>query len=100
MEGWVYILECCDGSFYTGSTNNLKRRIQEHHDGFGANYTKSRLPIILVYCEKYPRVDLAFYREKQIPGWSRKKKKALIFGKQNDLPEFAKAYRDVASSGV
>jgi putative endonuclease len=94
MRGWTYILECADGSYYTGSTNNLEERLIQHQNGQGANHTKKRLPVKLVYFEEYPRIDDAFYREKQIQGWSRKKKEALINGEYNRLPEFAVAYRD------
>jgi putative endonuclease len=95
MKGWMYILECSDGSFYTGSTIDLERRLIQHAAGEGANHTKKRLPIKLVYFEEYPRIDLAFYREKQVQGWTRKKKEALIGGENNKLPEFALAYRDI-----
>lgn len=94
MKGWMYILECSDRSYYTGSTNNLVRRFQEHISGEGANHTKNRLPVKLVYIEEYPRIDFAFYREKQVQGWSRKKKGALISGEFFLLPELAIAYRD------
>ncbi|MBV6492769.1 MAG: hypothetical protein LDLANPLL_00768 [Turneriella sp.] len=94
MKGWVYILRCADGSYYTGSTNNLELRLQQHKNGEGANYTKKRLPIELVYCEQHSRIDKAFYREKQIQGWSHKKKEALVTGQHANLPEFAIAYRD------
>ena len=57
--------------------------------GEGANYTKKRLPVTLVYYEIYTRIDYAFYREKQVQGWSRKKKEALIKRKFEDLPELA-----------
>ena len=96
MKGWMYILECSDGSYYTGSTNNLARRFQEHMSGEGANHTKKRLPVKLVYIEEYSRIDFAFYREKQVQGWSRKKKEALISGELFLLPELAIAYRDKA----
>jgi putative endonuclease len=86
----MYILECADGSFYTGSTKDLERRFWEHQNLLGANYTKKRLPVKLVYFEEYSRIDEAFYREKQIQGWSRKKKLALIEGKNELLPELAK----------
>ena len=55
---------------------------------------RSTLPVKLVYVEEYPRIDHAFYREKQVQGWSRKKKEALIEGKYEKLPELAIAYRD------
>ncbi len=92
MKGWMYILKCSDGSYYTGSTNNLKLRIQQHQKGEGANYTKKRLPITLIYFEEFQRIDEAFYREKQIQGWSRKKKEALINGFHEKLPELSKNY--------
>ncbi len=89
-RGFTYILECADGSFYTGSTKNLEKRLWEHNNGIGANYTKKRLPVELVYYEEYSRIDQAFYREKQIQGWSRRKKLALIEGKPELLPKLAK----------
>ena len=89
-KGFTYILECADGSFYTGSTKNLEKRLWEHNNGLGANYTKSRIPVDLVYFEEYTRIDEAFYREKQIQGWSRRKKLALIEGKPELLPKLAK----------
>lgn len=94
-EGFTYILLCADGSYYTGSTVNLSLRLKQHQSGEGANHTKKRLPVKLVYYEHYPSVDLAFYREKQIQRWSRKKKEALINGAHHLLPELAMAYRDV-----
>jgi len=90
----MYILLCADGSYYTGSTNNLERRLAQHQAGEGANHTKKRLPVKLVYYEEYARVSEAFYREKQIQGWSKKKKEALINGTPELLPSLAIAYRD------
>ena len=78
MKGYTYILICADDSYYTGSTKNLLRRLKEHQTGQGANHTKKRLPVALIYFEEFDRIDSAFYREKQIQGWSRKKKEALI----------------------
>jgi putative endonuclease len=95
MKGYMYILLCANGSYYTGSTIDLERRLQQHQNGEGANHTKKHLPFTLVYYEEYARIDTAFYREKQIQGWSRKKKEALIEGNSNLLPELAKAYRDL-----
>jgi putative endonuclease len=90
--GYTYILLCNDGSYYTGSTRDLERRINQHQAGQGANHTKKRLPVKLVYYEIYPRIDLAFYREKQIQKWRREKKEALINGEHSKLPELAKPY--------
>lgn len=92
MKGYTYILLCVDGSFYTGSTNDLECRMKEHQAGEGANHTRKRLPVELVYWEVYPRIDLAYNREQQIKGWSRDKKIALIKGRNGDLPELAKSY--------
>jgi len=91
-KGYTYILECSDGSYYTGSTKNLERRLWEHQNSRGANYTKKRLPVKLVYFEEYSRIDEAFYREKQVQGWSRKKKRALIEGHSEYLPLLSKNY--------
>jgi len=96
--GYMYILECSDGSYYTGSTKNLEKRIWEHQTMLGANHTKKRQPVELVYFEKFDRIDEAFYREKQVQGWSRKKKQALIQGHFNNLSDLSVAYRDKVAS--
>jgi len=97
-EGWMYILECSDESYYTGSTNNLEKRIEEHQNGDGSNHTKMRLPIRLVYFEKFSRIEEAFIREKQVQGWSRNKKEALIYNQKNKLPELSIARRDLTDN--
>ncbi|MBL7943615.1 MAG: GIY-YIG nuclease family protein [Flavobacteriales bacterium] len=89
MRGWMHILECADGSYYTGSTNDIELRLAQHQMGLGANHTKKHLPVKLVYLEEFQRIDQAFYREKQVQGWSRKKKEALIQGDQNNLPSLS-----------
>ncbi|EKD25839.1 MAG: hypothetical protein ACD_79C01473G0001, partial [uncultured bacterium] len=78
VNAYTYILECADGSFYTGSTINLKHRLIEHENCEGSEYTKSHLPIKLVYYETFNTIDKAFAREKQIQNWSRAKTIALI----------------------
>lgn len=95
MKGYTYILLCSDASYYTGSTKHLDLRLQKHQAGEGANHTRNRLPVKLIYYEEYSRIDEAFYREKQIQGWSRKKKEALINGTPELLPQLALAYRDL-----
>ena len=90
----MYILECSDGSYYTGSTKYLDVRFLQHQNGEGANYTKTRLPVKLVYHEEFQRIDEAFYREKQVQGWSRKKKQALINGHYELLPKLSKSKQD------
>ncbi len=89
--GWMYMLECSDGTFYTGSTNNLTLRLHQHQVGEGANYTKKRLPVKLVYSEEFERIDNAFYREKQVQGWNSKKKEALMRGDTELLTELSKS---------
>ena len=92
MPGYTYILKCADGSYYTGSTKDIEARLQQHQTGKGANYTKLRLPVILVYLEEYERIDEAFGREKQIQKWSRKKKEALIRGEFENLKKYSRNY--------
>jgi putative endonuclease len=91
---WMYILECCDGSYYVGSTKDLELRMSQHQEGIGANYTSKRLPVKLIYCEEYDRVADAFYREKQVQGWTRRKREALINGTPELLPVLAKKVFD------
>ena len=77
---YVYILECSDGSYYTGVTNNIERRLWEHEHKENLDcYTATRLPVILKYCAHFygdPKNAIAF--EKRIKGWSRAKKEALM----------------------
>jgi predicted GIY-YIG superfamily endonuclease len=87
---WMYILECADGSYYVGSTKDIKRRLMEHQSGLGANYTSRRLPVKLVYSEEFERVADAFAREKQVQNWSRAKREALINSEPEKLPALAK----------
>ena len=89
--GYMYILQCADGSFYTGSTKDLALRIEQHKNGEGANFTSSHLPVKLVYYEEFTRIDEAFKREKQIQKWSRAKKIALIKGDIENLKKLSKS---------
>jgi putative endonuclease len=93
-KGFMYILECSNGLYYTGSTIDLELRLAQHQEGLGANFTKKFLPVKLVYYEEYRRIDLAFYREKQVQGWSRRKKQALILGDFDKLKEYAKGKKN------
>lgn len=77
---FVYILKCSDGGYYTGHTNNLERRLAEHNSGNYDSYTKSRRPLRLVYSTELNERKQAFYLERKIKSWSRKKKEALIKG--------------------
>lgn len=75
---YTYILECSDGSYYTGWTNNLKKRIDEHNNGTGAKYTRGRAPVILKYYEQYNTKQKAMKREYEIKKLTRKEKQILI----------------------
>lgn len=92
MKGYTYILKCANGKYYTGSTVDLERRLAQHQAGEGANFTRKNLPVKLVYYEEFQRIDQAFYREKQIQGWSRAKKEALINGEFDKLPGLSRNY--------
>lgn len=90
-HGYTYILKCSNESYYTGSTVDIDRRLWQHQNGEGANHTKKYLPVELVYLEHHNHIATAFYREKQIQGWSRVKKEALINGTENKLIELSRA---------
>ena len=77
---YVYILGCADGSLYVGHTRNIRRCVETHNAGFGASFTYKRLPVRLVFSEAHPTRVTAVRRERQLKGWSRKKKEALIQG--------------------
>lgn len=88
---YVYILQCADGSYYTGMTNSMDRRLAEHEKGLISTcYTYNRRPVVLKYCQDFQYVNDAIRREKQIQKWSRKKKEALINGDFEELMRLAK----------
>jgi len=87
---YVYILLCADASYYVGSTRTLEHRVWQHSTGRGGKYTSTRLPIELVFAQEYESIGDAYAREKQIQGWSRKKREALIDGEFNELPRLSK----------
>ena len=76
MTNYTYIVKCADGSFYTGWTNNLEKRVRDHNVGKGAKYTKSRRPVVLVYYELFETKEGAMSREYAIKQLSRQKKKS------------------------
>jgi putative endonuclease len=96
MPGYVYILECADGTYYVGSTTHLEARVREHQEGpFGAAYTRHRRPVKLVWAGEFEHVGLAFAFEKQVQGWRRAKREALIRGDYEKLPSLS--WRRVAA---
>jgi putative endonuclease len=84
---FVYILLCSDNSYYTGITNDLERRMDEHDNGVNPTcYTCKRRPLKLVFNERFTEVMQAIAFEKQVKGWNRKKKEAIINGDWHLLP--------------
>ena len=89
-QAWVYILRCSDGSYYTGHTTNLEKRLAEHQLGEGSDWTRCHLPVELVFAQEMPDENQAFLVEQQIKKWSRAKKEALIAGDWDMLRWLAK----------
>src|SRR5258708_30665293 len=88
---FVYILLCGDNSYYTGITNDLERRLYEHENGVDPkSFTFKRRPVKLVFQEMFTEVTQAIAFEKQVKGWNRVKKEALIKGQWDLLPELSK----------
>ena len=83
---YVYIVECSDGTYYTGWTTDPERRVRTHNSGRGAKYTRSRLPVKLIHTETYEDKSEALRREAEIKRMTRKQKERLIHG-QDILPD-------------
>ncbi|MCP4650897.1 MAG: GIY-YIG nuclease family protein [PVC group bacterium] len=82
---FVYMVECSDGTYYTGYTNDLPRRIKAHNEGkSGAKYTRGRGPVKLVWREKYKELKSALRTERAIKGLTRLQKKLLVGGRRLD----------------
>lgn len=82
-KNYTYILECADHTYYTGWTNNLEKRVAVHNLGKGGKYTRTRLPVILVYAVSFDTKEEAMRREWQIKQMTRKQKEALILCEEN-----------------
>jgi predicted GIY-YIG superfamily endonuclease len=80
MAFWTYMLRCADASFYTGHTDNLEHRIAQHQSGEPSCYTTNRRPVTLVWSQEFSTREEAIAAERQIKGWGRRKKEALIQG--------------------
>lgn len=77
---YVYIVECCDNTFYTGYTPDLANRIELHNNGKGAKYTRARLPVKLVWSKEYRYFKKAFLEEKRIKALRRRQKEKMVKG--------------------
>ena len=97
MHYYVYILRCADGSYYNGHTDHIEARLVAHHNGHIPGYTYSRRPVRLVFVEEFSSRQAAFERERQIKGWSRSKKKALIESDWGKLTELARTHGSTSS---
>ena len=80
MSFWAYMLRCSDGSYYVGHTDDLETRIGAHQSGLIKGYTQKRRPVTLVWSQEFSERDEAFRAERQVKGWSRAKKEAMIRG--------------------
>ncbi len=83
-EYFCYMIECADGTFYTGWTTDPERRLKQHRSGYGARYTRTRRPLRLAYLEPQPNLSTAMRREKAIKALPRKKKLALIASRSEE----------------
>jgi len=95
MQGcWFYILHCADGSYYVGTSRleNLETRVSQHNQGLFGGYTAKRSPVTLVYSAHFDRITDAVAYERQVKGWSRAKKEALIRGDFELLQSLSKRH--------
>jgi putative endonuclease len=91
VSAYLYILRCHDGSYYVGSTRGtLEQRLAEHESGLFEGYTARHRPVTLVYHRHFDRIDDAITAERQVKGWRRDKKEALIRGEFEALPALAR----------
>jgi putative endonuclease len=91
VGAWLYILLCADGSYYIGTTRtDLEIRLAQHQTGHFGGYTATRRPVVLVYSEYFERIVDAIASERQVKGWSRAKKEALIAGRFDLLPALSR----------
>jgi putative endonuclease len=91
MAFWAYMLRCSDGKFYVGHTEDIEIRFAQHQSGYFTGYTYKRRPVALVWSEYFQTRDDAKTVEKQLKGWSRAKKEALIAGDWERISELARS---------
>jgi putative endonuclease len=90
----VYVLKCADDSYYTGSTRRVvEERLEEHSAGLGGDYTRRRLPVVLIHAEHFQRITDAIAFERQFKRWSRAKKEAFIRGDFDGLKTLASRHK-------
>jgi len=89
MSFWAYLLRCADDSYYAGHTDDLERRMQAHIDGTLPGYTSKRRPVRLVWSQEFGTREEALAAERQIKGWNRAKKEALMRGDWKEIQRLA-----------
>ena len=95
MNFFTYIVKCSDDSYYTGYTDDVEARVQDHNNGvYPDAYTRKRRPVKLVFSYRFPDAQSAKEFERQIKGWRREKKEALIRGDWDKLPKLSKRYKN------
>ena len=100
MAFWTYILRCADGKYYTGHTDDLERRISQHHAGGYCAFTTRRRPVTLAWCQEFPSRYEALSAEIQIGKWSRAKKEALIAGHWQRVSYLSRPPRERVSTSL
>ncbi len=99
VEAWFYILLCSDGSYYVGTTRgDLERRFAQHQSGSFGGYTARRRPVTLAYSQYFQRITDAIAAERQVKGWRREKKEALIRGDFALLPALSRRSHLIAAA--
>jgi tRNA/rRNA methyltransferase len=91
MAFWIYIVKCSDGSYYTGHTDDLERRLAAHQSGGFKGYTSSKRPVQLMYTQEFPTRLEALEHERQVKRWSRVKKRALTRRDWEEISRLAKS---------
>ena len=89
MSFWTYMLRCADDSYYVGHSDNLENRVAEHATGVPTCYTTNRRPVTLMWSQEFATREEALAAERQIKGWNRKKKQALIDGDWKEIQRLA-----------
>ena len=89
---WVYRLRCSDGSYYTGHADNLEKRLAEHQVAEIPCYTSTRFPVELIFSQEFQSRAEALERERQVKGWSRAKKEALVRGEWAEISRLAQSH--------
>jgi putative endonuclease len=98
---YVYILKCSDNSYYTGVTGNLEHTFEQHQSGhFPESYTHNRRPVQLVFYYEFNEIEQAIAFEKQVKGWSRKKKEAIINDNWEKLKELSICKNETHSNNI